>query len=94
MERKNATESAEPLALPKIELYTRVHCHLCEVAKTTLERVRAEAPFELETIDVDSDPELAALYGMEVPVVLLDGKKVAKFRVDPAALLRRLKGAS
>jgi glutaredoxin len=74
----------------KIILYTRVGCHLCDDAKAALERVRARAPFELEVVDVDTRAELAERYGPEVPVVLVDGAKVAKFRVDESALLRRL----
>jgi glutaredoxin len=78
--------------MARVELYTREGCHLCDDAALALERVRARAPFELAVIDVDTDPALAERYGMEVPVVLVDGKKVAKFRVDEAALLRRLEG--
>jgi glutaredoxin len=74
-----------------ITLYTRVGCHLCEDAKAALERVRARVPFELEVIDVDTDSLLVERYGWEVPVVLVDGHKVAKFRVDEQALERRLK---
>jgi glutaredoxin len=77
-----------------LELYTRKNCHLCDVAKEALERVRAQAPFELDTIDVDTDEKWVALYGLEVPVVLVDGKKVAKFRVDEAALLKRLRSGA
>lgn len=77
-----------------VELYTRVHCHLCDDAKAALERVRVQAPFELSIIDVDTDPRLVELYGLEVPVVLVDGKKVAKYRVDEAALIKRLRGRS
>jgi hypothetical protein len=74
----------------RVSLFTRVGCHLCDDAHAALERVRARAPFVLEVIDVDSDPALCARYGLEVPVVLVDGKKWAKYRVDEAALERRL----
>ena len=33
---------------------------------------------------------LQELYGLEVPVVMLDGKKVAKYQLDEAMLIRRL----
>jgi glutaredoxin len=69
-----------------VTLYTRVRCHLCDVAKGVLEEVRRERPFELTIVDVDTDPELADRYGGEVPVVLVDGRKAFKYRVDPAAL--------
>jgi glutaredoxin len=80
--------------MSRLTLYTRVHCHLCDDAKAALDRVRARAPFELTIVDVDTDAALQALYGLEVPVVLVDGKKWAKFRVDEAALERRLRGAA
>jgi glutaredoxin len=73
-----------------VELYTRPGCHLCDVAKEVLDRVRQSTPFELEVININSDPALEAAYGQEIPVVLVDGKKVAKFRIDEAALKRRL----
>ena len=76
--------------MKRLTLYTREGCHLCDVAHEALLRVRARTPFELSIVDVDSDAKLVELYGLEVPVVLVDGKKVAKYRVDEDALVRRL----
>ena len=70
---------------------TRKGCHLCDDAKAALLRVRAGHPFNLVELDVDTSPELRDRYGMEVPVVLVDGHKVAKFRIDEEALGRRLR---
>jgi hypothetical protein len=67
-----------------------VDCHLCDDVKVVLDRVRERVPFELEVFDIDADAELKQLYDWEVPVVMLDGKKWAKYRVDEQALLRRL----
>jgi glutaredoxin len=75
---------------PAVTLYTRVGCHLCDVVKEVLEQVRVDRPFELTTVDIDTDPELVRLYGEEVPVVAIDGRKAFKYRVDPAELRRRL----
>ena len=74
----------------QVHFYTRAGCHLCDDALTVVERVRAAVPFELTVVDVDSDAELARRYGEEVPVLLVDGRKHAKFRVDEQALRRRL----
>jgi glutaredoxin len=79
---------------PRVTLYTRVNCHLCDVVKEKLDRVRAEEPFELEVLDIDRDPALKALYDWEVPVVMVDGKKWAKYRIDEAALIKRLRSAA
>jgi glutaredoxin len=73
-----------------VTLYTREGCHLCEVVAEQLAKLQTETAFSVETVDVDGDPALAAEYGMEVPVVMLDGKKVAKYHLDEDMLRRRL----
>jgi glutaredoxin len=78
------------MSMPAVTLYTRVGCHLCDVAKDVLDEVRRVRPFELTTIDVDSDTELREKYGYEVPVVTIDGRKAFKLRVDAEALRARL----
>jgi glutaredoxin len=76
--------------MAEVTLYTRRGCHLCDDAKAALERVRHDHPFDLAIVDVDSDPALAARYGLEVPVILVDGRKHAKYRLDERAFVRRL----
>jgi predicted thioredoxin/glutaredoxin len=46
----------------------------------------------LEVVDVDSDPQLKRRYGLEVPVLLLDGTVVCRHRLDPKELTRLLRG--
>jgi uncharacterized membrane protein len=50
-------------------LFTRTGCHLCEDVKRDLQELRAEYPHELVEIDIDSSPELAEKYALEIPVV-------------------------
>ena len=79
-------------AVPSLRFITRRGCHLCTEALATVRQVMAEAlpGATWEIVDVDSDPELRDEYGWDVPVVLVDGTRVAKWRVDPAALRARL----
>jgi glutaredoxin len=70
------------VAEPRLQLLTRVGCHLCETAAETLTGIAAEAGLVPEPVDVDSDPELQAEYGDRVPVVLLDGREHSYFSVD------------
>jgi hypothetical protein len=42
-------------------------------------------------VDVDSDPELARRYGLDIPVLLLDGVKVCQHRLDRDELHRLLR---
>lgn len=76
---------------PRLILYTRHGCHLCEEARERIGRLRSTgAAFELQLVDVDSDPALAARYGAEVPVLTVNDRKFAKYRIDEARLRRRL----
>ena len=44
----------------------------------------------IDEIDISSDRELLDRYGVEIPVLLIDGKKVAKYRVSEEELRRML----
>ena len=66
----------------KVTIYSRQNCHLCEVAKEVVESARNEAEFELEVIFIDGVAELEQLYGEEVPVTMIDGKRHDYFRVE------------
>jgi glutaredoxin len=78
----------------KVILYTRAGCHLCEDAKGVLDAVRSERPFDLDVVDIDTDPALREAYKLEIPVVLVDGRKAFKYRVDPRELRARLDRSS
>ncbi len=59
-------------------------------ARRVLEQVRAEVPFELEEIDITSDPDLEARYRERIPVVAVGGEEAFTYFVHPDALRRRL----
>jgi len=73
-----------------VTLYGRPGCHLCDVAREALERVRADAPFELREIDIERDEALFKRYLERIPVVCVDGEELFEYHVDEAALRRRL----
>jgi glutaredoxin len=79
----------------QLTIYSRPGCHLCEEMKATVERVARTAamPIAIEEIDITTDPALETRYGTEIPVLLIDGKKAAKFRVTEEALTRWLQMA-
>jgi predicted thioredoxin/glutaredoxin len=47
----------------------------------------------IDIVDVDSAPELVRRYGLNVPVLLLDGSVVCRHRLDEAELRRLLRDA-
>jgi glutaredoxin len=74
-----------------LTLYSKPGCHLCDDMKHVIDAVSARVPLSLEIIDISSDPALLERYGIEIPVLLIDGKKAAKYRVTMAELERRLR---
>jgi glutaredoxin len=75
-----------------LTLYSRPGCHLCDEMKAAVQRVTAavQAPATIEEIDISTDPDLEARYGTEIPVLMLQGRKIAKYRIEEAALMRAL----
>jgi predicted thioredoxin/glutaredoxin len=79
--------------MSRLTIVHRHDCELCDemVADLQALRGRLELP-PLEVMDVDSDPLLLRRYGLEVPVLLLDGTVVCRHRLDAAELERLLRG--
>src|SRR3989442_899168 len=74
----------------KLTLFSRPDCHLCDDMKAVVDRVARSIPLTIDVVDISSDPQLEARYGLEIPVLLVDGKKAAKFRVTEDELRRVL----
>jgi len=70
----------------RVTLVTRAGCHLCDVARETVERVAADVGVGWAEVDVDADPALAARWSDEVPVTLVDGRQHDFWRVDEPRL--------
>ena len=51
-----------------------------------LSLVRPGAPPVFDVVDIDSDPALAAEYGLRVPVLALDGEILCEGALNPAAM--------
>jgi len=75
-----------------LTLYSRPGCHLCDEMKAVVKRVAQSVPLQLEEIDISTSRELEDRYGLEIPVLLVDGKKAAKYRIGEEDLRRVLAG--
>lgn len=76
---------------PRVVIYYKSTCHLCEDAKQVLERVRPYELFELEEVNIDHDRVAYGLYSDKIPVVTINGQVVFRYRVDEDRLIRRLR---
>ena len=61
--------------------------------KALVRRVIADQPdISLEEIDISTDPALLDRYGLEIPVLLIDGRKAAKYRVTEEQFRKMMRG--
>jgi hypothetical protein len=56
---------------PRLLLYERDECHLCEEARDMLDQLIG--PDSYARINVDSSDDLIVRYGFRLPVIALDG---------------------
>jgi len=75
-----------------LTIYSRPGCHLCDEMKGVVKRAMRPMADRvvLREIDISGDPDLEARYGVEIPVLLIDGRKAAKYRVTEDAVARLL----
>ena len=81
----------------ELTLVVRQGCHLCEVAESNLARVlgrfSAEYPdrgYRVELVEIDSDPQFEK-FTDEIPVLLINGKQVAFWRIDEDRVFEQLR---
>ena len=73
-----------------VTIYSRPGCHLCDDAKAAIEASGCTGEFTLEEVNIDDVPALRDRYGHDIPIVLINGVKVFKHRVDPQEFKRKL----
>ena len=71
---------------PRVTLYGRPDCHLCDAAREVVQRVCDDLGEEYVEIDVDTDEQLQRRFTDEVPVTFVDGKQHDFWRVDEQRL--------
>ena len=74
----------------QVTIYSQPDCHLCDRAKEVVERCKGKVDFTLEVVDISQNPELLARYRQDIPVILLDGKEIARHFVRERKLLELL----
>ena len=73
-------------ARPRVTLYSRPGCHLCDEARAVLDAVCADLGESYTEVSIDEDPELQRRFGEEIPVTFVDGRQHDYWRVDEARL--------
>ena len=80
-----------PRATPRVTMYGRPGCHLCDDARAIVTDVLTEFPdATFDERSILDDPALIDAYAEEIPVVVIDGRVHTIWRVDPARLRKAL----
>ena len=61
--------------------------------KALVSRIARRHAAAVEEIDISQDDALERLYGVEIPVLMVNGRKAAKYRISEEALVRLLRNA-
>lgn len=77
----------------RLTIIGKPECHLCDVAGEVisgvvreLETIASDRQVSVEKLSILDDGELYERYWEQIPVVLVNGREHAHWRVDPEAL--------
>ena len=79
-----------PPNAPRVVIYSKPNCPLCDEALEQIELARSHAAFELSEINILGDLELYESYKHLIPVITVDGREIARYRIHWEDLLARL----
>lgn len=92
---EHAEDARLAVAGPReVTLYTRPGCHLCEEARRAMEPVLREFDAPLREVNIENDAILEERYGLDIPVIFLGARKVAKHRIDVRQFRRQMREPS
>jgi glutaredoxin len=75
-----------PRVTPRVTLYGKPGCHLCEDAREVVAEICGELGVEWVEVSILDDEELFRRFGEQIPVTYVDGKQHDFWRVDPGRL--------
>lgn len=73
---------------------TKEDCHLCDVALQAVEQARRKHSFDLQVIKIQEGDEWWERYWDKIPVGLIDGAMIFKYRIDVEELVKKVKRRS
>ncbi len=68
---------------PHVVFYSRPNCHLCDLAKESIEQANCADKYTFATVNIEEDADLVGRYGLAIPVVIVNGHEEFRYEVDP-----------
>jgi len=69
-------------ASPRVRIYAKPGCHLCDEAREVIARVCEEVGTSYDEVDITLDADLQRRFGEQIPVTFVDGAPHDFWRVD------------
>jgi len=71
---------------PRVVLYSKPGCHLCDEARVIVAAVCDELGEHFDEVDISASGDLMRAFGEQIPVTFVDGEQHDFWRVDAARL--------
>ena len=75
----------------EVELYSKPGCGLCDEMKQALFEAARGLRVRVTEVDISRDEALMERYGLDIPVLFINGSKAAKHRASVSELAKRLR---
>jgi thiol-disulfide isomerase/thioredoxin len=79
-------------AVHEVTFYGRPGCHLCDDAEPSVAALARAAGARFVRVNIDESDDLVRRYGLEIPVVAVDGVDVTHVPMDLALVRAALAG--
>ncbi len=84
---------APAMSSPRVVLYTKPGCHLCDDMRDQLDAALRGSVEPVHAVDIAGDLHLYMRFRYDIPVLVIDGREVARHRISDVALSEALAAA-
>jgi glutaredoxin len=69
-----------------VTIYSKKECHLCDIAKEELEKLRFDFEFSFKEVDIEKDKIAFEKYKYLIPVIEVDGEIISTYGINKIKL--------
>jgi glutaredoxin len=68
--------------MKEVILYSKPGCHLCEPVEEVILAVQKKMNFRFQIRNIELDPSEFEKYKQAIPVVVVDGREIARYKLS------------
>jgi glutaredoxin len=78
------------LSKPRVVIYTRPDCHLCDDAREAIRSAQCSDQYTLEEVNIETDSQLWESYKYDIPVIMINGVEAFRHRLTAGEFKARM----